>query len=101
MQAIPGSKLLSASRGVHVLRTVLLLQDDYVSGLRDCDPSPEEQERVIAFLVEEARRDPPRLDFEGFQELVRAFSQLAGISAEKASAHSSCKPDKLHYHRGT
>ena len=50
-----------------------------------------EEDQVIAFLEEEMRKNPPRLDFKGFQALVRAFCQLVGVHTEKASPHALCK----------
>lgn len=49
------------------------------------------EDQVTEFLEEELRRDPPRLDFEGFQGLVRSFSELAGVPTTEASTHTSCE----------
>ena len=51
------------------------------------------EDQVTAFLEEELRRDPPRLDFDGFQGLVRAFSEAAEVSADQVSPHP-CKSVK-------
>ena len=44
-------------------------------------------DQVMAFLEEEMRKDPPRLNFEDFQGLVRTFCELAEVPAEQASPH--------------
>ena len=46
------------------------------------------EDQVTAFLEQEMRKDPPRLDFEGFQGIVRTFSELAGAQREQASTHA-------------
>ncbi len=53
--------------------------------------SPTEDDEVTAFLEEEIRKDPPRLDFEGFQSLVRTFCERAGVPTEQASPQAWCK----------
>ena len=51
---------------------------------------PAEEDLVTAFLEEEMRKDPPRLDLEGFQGLVRRFCELAGLDTEQASPYTLC-----------
>ncbi len=48
-----------------------------------------EDDPVIAFLEAEMREQPSMLDMEGFQELVRRFSDLAGILAEEVCLPTS------------
>lgn len=48
-----------------------------------------EDDPVIAFLEAEMREQPSMLDMEGFQELVRRFSDLAGIPAEEVCLPTS------------
>jgi len=50
----------------------------------------EVEDQVTAFLSEELHKDPPRLDFEEFHGLIRAFSKLADVSAEQASMLTTC-----------
>lgn len=61
----------------------MLQEDNHTDG-------DEVDDQVTAFLSEELHKDPPRLDFEEFYGLIRAFSQLADVSAEQASMLTTC-----------
>lgn len=66
----------------------MLQEDDEQGG----DPGAEDQ--VTTFLERELQKDPPRLDFEGFQGLVRTFCELAGVQTQQARAHTCARSSR-------
>ena len=64
----------------------MLQEDRYTDG-------GDVEDQVTAFLSEppeEVHKDPPRLDYKGFQGLILAFLQLADVSPNQASILTTC-----------
>ena len=67
------------------VETLPVLQED------DQSDASRAECQVLAWLEDQAGKNPARLKYKGYQKLVRAFSEHAGVPAEEASkpAHTS------------